>query len=258
MNWKPRHRLSFIKNFSDVKSADRVDAEYFQPMYEEVLNCSKGKIKTFRTEEIFTFRRGDFVDTKYYTREKTKHAYIRIKELSNNGSINSDEVIYIDDSFNDNSRNTLKENDIVMAIIGDTIGKSNLILKEFAGSYFSNNTGRFRLRPEAKDSYDPFYLEALFHSIYIQSQVERAKAQTGQPKIADKEIKKLIIPFLEENKQKKIGGYIQKAIENKALSKRLLEIAKQAVETAIEKDEQAAIKWISKQTEKYNESTVSA
>jgi restriction endonuclease S subunit len=235
LNWKPKHLLSFVKNFSDTQSADRTDAEYFQPMYEEILNRSKDKVKTFRADAIFTFRRGDFIDTKYYSKQKTKRAYIRIKELSNIGSINSNEVIYLEEAFNDASQNTLKENDIVMAIIGDTIGKSNLILKEFAGSYFSNNTGRFRLRPETKDSYDPFYLETLFHSIYIQSQIERAKAQTGQPKIADKEIKDISIPCISKDKQGQIGHNVKKAIENKDQSKRLLDIAKRGVEMAIKK-----------------------
>ena len=250
INWKPKHRLSFIKNFSDTQTSERVDAEYFQPMYEEILYQSKDKVKTFKADEIFTFRRGDFIDTKYYTKNKTKRAYIRIKELSNVGCINSNEVIYLEDTFNNNSQNTLKENDIVMAIIGDTIGKSNLILKEFVGSYFSNNTGRFRLRPEAKDSYDPFYLETLFHSIYIQSQIERAKAQTGQPKIADKEVKNISIPCISLNKQKQISSNIKKAIENKDHSKRLLDIAKCGVEMAIEKNEKDAQNWINAEVKK--------
>lgn len=252
LNWKPKHWFSFIKNYSDTQSPERVDAEYFQPMYEEVLSLAKGKVKTFRAEEIFTFRRGDFIDTKYYTTEKTKRAYIRIKELSNSGSINGNDVIYLDDAFSGRSPNTLKENDIVMAIIGDTIGKSNLILKEFAGSYFSNNTGRFRLRPDTKDSYDPFYLEALFHSVYIQSQIERAKAQTGQPKIADKEVKNISIPYIPLDKQKKIAEHTRKAIENKEYSKRLLDIAKRGVEISVEKSEKDAQGRIDAELKKLN------
>jgi type I restriction enzyme M protein len=35
-NWKSKHRLSFVKNYSDTQSSSRIDAEYFQPVYEEV------------------------------------------------------------------------------------------------------------------------------------------------------------------------------------------------------------------------------
>ncbi len=252
LNWKPKRRLSFVKNYSDAQSSNRIDAEYFQPMYEDIINCSKAKVETFLIDEVFTFKRGDFIDTKYYTNERTKRAYIRIKELSNLSSINEAQVIYIDDGFLDGSQNTLKEFDIVTAIIGDTIGKSNLILKEYEGSYFSNNTGRFRLRPDFKSKFDPFYLETLFHSIFIQSQIQRAKAQTGQPKIADSEIKKILIPCIDLGKQKRISQNIQKALDSNKLSKKLLHIAKRGVEMAIEKDEKTAQEWINSELRKLN------
>jgi len=252
LNWKPKRQLSFVKNYSDTQSALRIDAEYFQPMYKDIINCSKAKVETFLIDEVFTFKRGDFIDTKYYTNERTKRAYIRIKELSNLSSINEAQVIYIDDGFLDGSQNTLKEFDIVTAIIGDTIGKSNLILKEYDGSYFSNNTGRFRLRTDFKSKFDPFYLETLFHSIYIQSQIQRAKAQTGQPKIADSEIKKILIPCIDLGKQKRISQNIQKALDSNKISKQLLDIAKRGVEMAIEKDEKQAHNWINSELKNLN------
>ena len=30
-NWRPKHHLTFIKNYSDTEHAERIDAEYFQP-----------------------------------------------------------------------------------------------------------------------------------------------------------------------------------------------------------------------------------
>ena len=39
LDWKLKHRLSFVRSFSDTKSADRIDAEYFQPMYGEVIRA---------------------------------------------------------------------------------------------------------------------------------------------------------------------------------------------------------------------------
>lgn len=37
--WKQKHRLSFVKNYSDTVDTGRIDAEYFQPMYEEVVTA---------------------------------------------------------------------------------------------------------------------------------------------------------------------------------------------------------------------------
>jgi len=41
LNWQPKQRLSFVKNYSDAQSAERIDAEYFQPMYDEILKQIK-------------------------------------------------------------------------------------------------------------------------------------------------------------------------------------------------------------------------
>ena len=35
-DWQPKHRLTFVKNYSDTKHVERVDAEYYQPKYEEI------------------------------------------------------------------------------------------------------------------------------------------------------------------------------------------------------------------------------
>jgi len=250
LNWKPKHRLSFIKNYTDTISASRIDSEYFQPMYDEIINRAKEKSNIFFVRDIFNFKRGNFIDTKYYSKEKTNRAYIRIKELSNTRTVDETQVVYINDDFKNDSINTLKENDIVMAIIGDTIGKSNLILKEYEGNFFSNNTGRFRLRPNFNKKFNPFYLETLFHSLYIQSQIQRAKAQTGQPKISDNEINKILIPCISLGTQNKIGQSISRGIESRKISKRLLNISKLGVEIAIEKGENIAENWIKSEINK--------
>src|SRR3989338_2137118 len=41
LDWKPKHTLSFVKNFSNTKDAERFDAEYFQPKYEEIIEAVK-------------------------------------------------------------------------------------------------------------------------------------------------------------------------------------------------------------------------
>ena len=35
-NWQPKHRLTFVKNYSDTEQVERIDAEYYQPKYEEI------------------------------------------------------------------------------------------------------------------------------------------------------------------------------------------------------------------------------
>jgi hypothetical protein len=40
-SWQPKHQLSFIKNYSDTNKAERIDAEYFQPKYDEIVKAIK-------------------------------------------------------------------------------------------------------------------------------------------------------------------------------------------------------------------------
>ena len=40
-NWQPKQQLTFVKNFSDTERAGRIDADYFQPKYDEIENGIK-------------------------------------------------------------------------------------------------------------------------------------------------------------------------------------------------------------------------
>ena len=40
-DWKPKKQLSFVRNYSETQKAERFDAEYFQPRYEEIVDAVK-------------------------------------------------------------------------------------------------------------------------------------------------------------------------------------------------------------------------
>ena len=40
-DWQPQHRLTFVKNYSDTEQVERIDAEYYQPKYEEIVEAIK-------------------------------------------------------------------------------------------------------------------------------------------------------------------------------------------------------------------------
>ncbi len=41
INWQPKHQLTFIKKYSDIEQAERIDAEYYQPKYDEIICAIK-------------------------------------------------------------------------------------------------------------------------------------------------------------------------------------------------------------------------
>jgi len=235
-DFKPKYDLSYIANLSDAFGVHRVDAEYFQPAYEKIIQKVSKKIQLRKLKEIFDFRRGVFIPTDYYTEEKTDRPYIRIKELSGKIGIDENKVIFINAEYPEDIDNKLLENDLVIAIIGDTIGKVNRITKELSGGFCSNNTGRLRIKEQWRSKILTEYAELIFQSLFIQSQIERKKAQTGQPKISDLEIKNILIPVLPDKTQQKIASLVQQSHEARKKAKELLGEAKRKVEEAIEKD----------------------
>lgn len=82
-------------------------------------------------------------------------------------------------------------------------------------------------------------------------QAERIDAEYFQPKydeiiniISNKQLETLLIPLLPEDKQQQISNKVQESFEKRNYSDKLIDIAKRAVEIAIEEDEDTAAKYI--------------
>jgi len=236
-DFKPKEDLAWVVNLSDVQKAKRIDAEFFQPKYMTLISKIKNKKSKFLAlgslEDFFSIRRGDFIDPHYYI-NKAKRGYIRIKELPTKGDINLDSIIYIKEDFINKNLETLLEGDFVFAGIGATLGKTARIPKELEGSFYSNNTVRFRVKEKWQNKIDTYYLQVLFQTIVCHWQFEQRQAQTAQAKIADQELKTVILPILPKPTQRRIAELVRKSHAARQKSKQLLKQAKKRVESLIE------------------------
>ena len=93
---------------------------------------------------------------------------------------------------------------------------------------------RFRLKNDWKYKVDIRYSQAVLQSMICQLQFEQRQAQTAQAKIADEELKTVLIPILPKPIQQKIADLVQKSHEARKKAKQLLEQAKYKVEQLIE------------------------
>lgn len=226
-----------MKNFSDTQRAERMDAEYFQPKYEEIIEAVKRYKGGFVTlGEVAKTKRGSLIPDSFYN-EQNGIPYIRGADFSG-GFLSDDKLIYIDSSFSQKSETKIKKGDIVFALIG-TVGSTALVDDDFNGAFISNNLGKI-----TTNGYNSTVLQVLLHSVVGKLYFEKEQTQTAQPKISDKDVHKFILPKLESKIEKEIEQKYFKSQKNKKSSKSLLEIAKRGVEMAIEKDEQEAEKWI--------------
>ena len=235
LNWQSKHRLSFVKNYSDAQYAERLDADYFQPKYDDIVAAIKryaGGCDTLGN--IASTKRGSLISDSFYD-ENEGRAYIRGADFSG-GLLSKEKMVYINSKFLQTNETVVNRNDIVFSLIG-SVGETALVTEEFQGSYISNNTGKVTVKKQLL----PEVLQIFLYSIIGKMYFEKYKTQTAQPKISDKDIHNFVIPILKNEIQAEIR---QKMIESFTLrkqSKHLLECAKRAVEIAIEQDEQAAL-----------------
>jgi len=189
-------------------------------------------------KDIGYMSNGSLISDYFYT-NKAKRAYIRIKDLSFNESINMQSLVYISDDFEESAETKVKENDIIFATIGATIGKVNLVPNSLNDSFISNNTSRFRLFNSAKSN-AKFY-EAIFQSSFFQSFIKRNTTTTAQPKIINEDILNIKIPLSPLKTQEKIADQIS-TIKEKALA--LQKAAKQSLEEARQEVEKMILKGV--------------
>ncbi len=233
LNWKPKHRLSFIKNFSDTQSSDRTDAEYFQPMYEEIEKL------------ISKYERGfDSVGNQFKQNKKSfkrmpdkDYKYIEISCI-NVSDGNMTPMTLKGDELPANAKIKFSSNDTIVSKVRPYRGAIGIVTSnDYVGS------GAFTVLQEN----GAINKETLF--VFLRSKPMLAyslKFNTGTsyPTITDDDILNFPLPLIDEVRQKQIKAMIEEGINTKYISKRLLDIAKRGVEIAIEKTEKDAQEWI--------------
>ena len=105
----------------------------------------------------------------------------------------------------------LKENDVLIARTGHTLGKAALITKEYEGFTFGSFCIRFALNSE---EYFPDFIAQYINSIYGQAQIMMLKAGSGKNNINQDHIAGIRIPIMDKNKQKQILDNYKKSLQN--------------------------------------------
>ena len=168
--------------------------------------------RSFLVKDIFEIINGLSL-TEFYSKNKTKRVFLRIGDLSYTDVINDNTIIYLSDNCIIPENKILNYDDIVLATIGATVGKVNLV-KKFQGGVFSNNT--VCLRVKDKTQHNPFFYEKLIRTKIIQSKIWCAVSQKAQPNLQDYDLKHIRLPFIPYELQCKLLEQT-KPIENKII-----------------------------------------
>lgn len=233
LDWKPRHELAFVKNFSDTKGADRFDVEYFQPKYEEIIEAVK------KYKGGFDTIRGQFKQNKKSFKKNLDKEYQYIEISCVNTTDGSVEPMKLQGSeLPANAKIKFQKNDVIVSKVRPYRGAIGIIdSDEYVGS------GAFTVLQESED----LNKETLMVFLRLKPLLDfslKFNTGTSYPTITDEDILNFPLPKIDSKRQEEIRKKITEMYEMKKLSKSLLEIAKRGVEMAIEKDEQDAEKWI--------------
>lgn len=226
-DFESENKFFSIVNLSDVKNANRFDAEYFQGEY----NKLNKKISNYKVNKLEYFVKNystgfPFKSENY---QEIGIPLIRINNIKR-GYLDLNDTAYLSENdYQLSPKDTAKTGDIVLSMSG-TIGMSAVIPDNI--SKCSINQRILRITPK---EIDKDYFVFLLNSVIGLYQLEQIGTGGVQINISYKDIKNILIPVLPQKTQQKIADLVQKSHEARKKSKELLDEAKRKVEKIIEK-----------------------
>lgn len=247
LNWKPKHRHSFVKNFSDTQSSERIDAEFYQPMYEEIVKAITSTKDHSCLGDLVSIKKCIEPGSEAY--QESGILFLRVSNLSKFGIKEGNQQCLTNELYRTLKQHQPKKGEILLS--KDATPGIAYYLKDEPKRMIPSG-GILRIKIIDEEKLYPEYLTLVLNSLIVQKQIERDAGGSVINHWLVDQVKSTLIPILPVAKQKKIAEAVNDSFCNRELSKQLLEIAKRGVELAIEKDEKHAHKWIDAELKKLN------
>lgn len=230
-----------IKNFSDsFGTSGRLDAEYYQLKYEQVI--SKIEATNYeRLADIVKIKKSIEPGSANYTDEGLP--FVRVSDYNKFGLSTPDK--YLTDEFCKEKAELIKKlkpkKETILFTKDGTVGTAYMLRED---ADFITSGAILHLTIKDKSKIIPEYLTLVLNSRLVQKQAERDAGGSVILHWRVGEIENVIVPIIDIDKQKLIASLVEEGFQLKAQSEHLLEVAKRAVEIAIEEDEEMALEYI--------------
>ena len=241
-DFKPKYKKTYTAKFSDAFSAHRIDAEYFQPAYEEVIEKLREnniELKPLR-KFILSIQKGIEPGSENY-RDEGK-PFIRVSNLSKYGFTDRDQK-YLSEELYQQLRETYEPKRGDFLLTKDATPGIAYVVKEQIEGIISSGILRLQINDI---EINKEYLALCINSIVGRMQIERDCGGSVILHWKPEQVKRLQIPILPLEIQQEIASLVQQSHEARKKAKELLELAKRAVEIAIEEGEEKAINFLSR------------
>ena len=200
---------------SQLEGALRLDAEYYQPGYLNLIsNLKSQKSKTLG--EIGRVAYGTTPSGGVF--EKSGIPFVRSQNFSNL-LIDTSDLAFCSEKFhNQNKKSAIKPDDILFAAVGATIGELAIVQDEIKEGNINQNIAAVRITDKNINSY---FVGFFFASTSGQLQIERLITGNAQPYLNSEQIKSFLIPIFDIKRQNEIANYFHEIQEQTKTSKSL-------------------------------------
>lgn len=222
------------KKYTDFVSSTRLDAEYYRPKYDELINLVKSHQSGYgKLEMLFLIK-----DRNYIPEDGCLYKYIELSNIGSDGSITG-HTEALGEDLPSRARRIVRAGDLIVSSLEGSLNSCAIIPEKYDGAICS--TGFYVLTP--KDINVETAL-VLFKSQLMQALMTRVCSGSIMAGMNTDEFANLIVPKIDQHTQHVIAEIIQDCAQKREESIRLLELAKTAVEVAIEQGEENAMNFL--------------
>lgn len=231
-NWRPTDGGVSTKSLSGTIAVGRIDAEYFQPKFYEI----EARIRTRATGVLCA---ADAQITGLCKSDDDKvEQYIELADIGASGTVESCTKAEFAD-LPSRARQRVSKGQVIVSSIEGSLKSCALITSDFDGALCSTGFHRFQT-----DKINPETLLLLFKSWPIQELLKRGCSGTILSGISADSLENIPLPILPQCVQSFLADKVRESFRLRNKSKRILDLAKFAVELAIEKGEDTALSYM--------------
>lgn len=240
--FKPSSDPINVKNFKEsFLTTGRLDAEYYQKKYEEVVNYITAQ-NYDSLSNIVHIKKSIEPGSDAYSDEGGLPFY-RVSDYNKFGLSKPDKELkenFVSDNSELIEKLKPKQGTILFSKDG-SVGTAYLLRKDLDGI---TSGAILHLSVKDKKQIIPEYLTLALNSKLVQMQAERDAGGSIILHWRVGEIENVVVPIIDYTKQQEIAELVEESFRLKKQSENILETAKRAVEIAIEENEVVALKYI--------------
>lgn len=221
------------KPFSTAAAAGRLDAEYYQPKYDDLLELLDTKETVGSLCLIF--------DKDFMPVPNTHYPYIELANVGRSGIISNVEVM-VGDALPSRARRRVKAGQVIVSSIEGSLQSCALIPTEYDGALCSNG---FYVLDSSKMNAET--LLVLFQSEPIQELMRQRCSGTILSAISKDAFLSMPLPLVSVEVQQEIAAQVQQSFALRRSAEQGIAAAVRSVEIAVEEDEAAALSFLAAQ-----------